>query len=141
MKPMKEMEVSAAVIVRKNAEGLREVLCGQRTKGHHKDKWEFPGGKVEAGETLTDAVLREIKEELGCAICVKKQLATVKTSYQGEAVSVSFFLCELCEGQADVVPVEYKKTVWLNRETLRTVDWLEADLEVLKEVDKVLEAR
>ena len=141
MKPMKEMDVSAAVIVRKNAEGQREVLCGQRTAGHHKGKWEFPGGKVEAGETLTDAVLREIKEEMGCDVCVKDQIANVKTGSQDEAINVSFFLCELCEGQADVVPVEYKKTVWLTRETLRTVDWLEADLEALKDVDKVLEGK
>ena len=141
MKPMKEMDVSAAVIVRKNNEGLCEVLCGQRTKGRHKGKWEFPGGKAEAGETLTDAVLREIKEELGCAVCVKDQIANVKTSYQDRTVNVSFFLCELCEGQADVVPVEYKKTVWLNKETLRTVDWLDADLAALKEIDKVLEER
>ena len=138
---MKEMRVCAAVIVRKNEKGQREVLCGQRTAGRHKGKWEFPGGKVEAGETLTQAVLREIKEELGCVVCVKKQIASVKTAHQSGTINVSFFLCELCEGQADVVPVEYKTIAWLNRETLRTVDWLDADLETLKEVDKVLEGK
>ena len=141
MKPMKEIDVSAAVIVRKNEKGQREVLCGQRTAGHHKGKWEFPGGKAEAGETLTQTVVREIKEELGCAVCVKDQIASVKTSSKGKVINVSFFLCELCKGQADVVPVEYKTIAWLTRETLRTVDWLEADLAALKEVDKVLEGR
>ena len=126
---MKTIRVVAAVI---NA-GER-IFAAQRGYGEFKDGWEFPGGKIEAGETPQDALRREIREELDTEIQVGEKIDTVEYDYPTFHLSMECFWCKVIEGK--LVLLEAEASRWLKKEDLYSVDWLPADLGL---IDKICE--
>lgn len=128
---MKHIEVVAAIIRRGN-----EIFATQRGYGEFKDWWEFPGGKIEPGESLQQALVREIREELDATIEVGELLQTVEWDYPTFHLTLHCFWCELtCEA---LHLNEHEAASWLDREHLRSVKWLPADYGILDEIDRVL---
>ena len=123
---MKTIHVVAAII----REG-EKLFATQRGYGEYKDKWEFPGGKVEENETPEDALIREIKEELDADITVSGFLTTVEYDYPEFHLSMDCFLAELKEGSSLSLK-EHEAAKWLSRDELGSVDWLPADLTVIE---------
>ncbi|MBO4426604.1 MAG: (deoxy)nucleoside triphosphate pyrophosphohydrolase [Clostridiales bacterium] len=123
---MKTIHVVAAII----REG-EKLFATQRGYGEYKDKWEFPGGKVEENETPEDALIREIKEELDADITVSGFLTTVEYDYPEFHLSMDCFLAELKEGSSLSLK-EHEAAKWLTRDELGSVDWLPADLTVIE---------
>ena len=128
---MKHIEVVAAIIRRGN-----EIFATQRGYGEFKDWWEFPGGKIEPGESPRQALVREIREELDATIEVGELLQTVEWDYPTFHLTMHCFWCELtCE----VLHLnEHEAASWLDREHQRSVKWLPADYGILDEIDRVL---
>lgn len=126
---MKTIRVVAAVI--KDAE---RIFAAQRGYGEFKDGWEFPGGKIEAGETPQDALRREIREELDTEIQVGEKIDTVEYDYPTFHLSMECFWCKVIEGK--LVLLEAEASRWLKKEELYSVDWLPADLGL---IDKICE--
>ncbi|MBR6224063.1 MAG: (deoxy)nucleoside triphosphate pyrophosphohydrolase [Lachnospiraceae bacterium] len=116
----------------KDNERRRMIFATQRGYGEMKDGWEFPGGKIEAGETPEEAIVREIKEELDTVIKVEKYVDTIEYDYPEFHLSMDCFLCSILEG--DLVLKEHEAAKWLTKENLDTVDWLPADVTILDEV-------
>ena len=128
---MKHIEVVAAIIKRGN-----EIFATQRGYGEFKDWWEFPGGKIEPGESPQQALVREIREELDATIEVGELLQTVEWDYPTFHLTMHCFWCELtCEA---LHLNEHEAASWLDREHLRSVKWLPADYGILDEIDRVL---
>lgn len=128
---MKHIEVVAAIIRRGN-----EIFATQRGYGEFKDWWEFPGGKIEPGESPRQALVREIREELDATIEVGELLQTVEWDYPTFHLTMHCFWCELtCEA---LHLNEHEAASWLDREHLRSVKWLPADYGILDEIDRVL---
>ena len=128
---MKHIEVGAAIIRRGN-----EIFATQRGYGEFKDWWEFPGGKIEPGESPQQALVREIREELDATIEVGELLQTVEWDYPTFHLTLHCFWCELtCEA---LHLNEHEAASWLDREHLRSVKWLPADYGILDEIDRVL---
>ena len=121
---MKTVKVAAAVILDRG-----RVYATQRGYGDYKDGWEFPGGKVEDGETSRQALIREIQEELDLMIDPHTFLASVEYDYPAFHLSMDCFLCSILEG----FPVlkEHEAARWLDRDSLESVDWLPADRALL----------
>ena len=113
----KHIEVVAAVI----HDGGR-ILATQRGYGEFKDKWEFPGGKMEAGEIREEALRREIREELDTEINVGKLLCTVEYDYPAFHLTMHCYLCSVVSGT--LVLKEHESARWLPAEALESVDWL-----------------
>ena len=130
MDSKKSIEVVAAIIVKDD-----KIYATQRGYGPYKDKWEFPGGKIERGETREHALEREIKEELDTEIEVGDYLCTVEYDYQEFYLTMHCFLCDVISGKLTLL--EHEDAKWLERDGLWSVDWLPADVEVVK----VLETR
>lgn len=127
---MKTIEVVAAVIKDKD-----KILSTQRGYGDYKGYWEFPGGKVEKGESFKDALKREIKEELLVDIKVNDLIKTIEFDYPKFHLVMHCFWCEI---DGEIKLTEHLSSKWLDKETLYSVDWLEADIEVLEEIEKAL---
>ena len=128
---MKHIEVVAAIIRRGN-----EIFATQRGYGEFKDWWEFPGGKIEPGESLQQALVREIREELDATIEVGELLQTVEWDYPTFHLTMHCFWCKLtCEA---LHLNEHEAASWLDREHLRSVKWLPADYGILDVIDRVL---
>lgn len=125
---MKTIKVVAAIITKDN-----KVFATQRGYGDFKDGWEFPGGKVEPGERPEDAIVREIREELGADIRVTGFLTTVEHDYPNFHLSMDCFWAELEDG-AEMVLKEHEAAKWLAKEDLDQVDWLPADVKVVSEI-------
>lgn len=121
---MKTINVVAAIIVKNN-----KIFATQRGYGDFKDGWEFPGGKVEEGESPEDALMREIKEELNADIKVCDLLHTVEYDYPKFHLSMKCYLCELVSKEIELI--EHEAAKWLGYDDIRTVDWLPADLELV----------
>ncbi len=121
---MKTIRVSAAVI---RHEG--EVFASRRGYGPFKGFWEFPGGKREEGESGEEAIIREIKEELGADIVVEKFLTTVEYQYPEFYLVMDCYLCSVINGKLTLSV--HDDAAWLNLTNLYSVDWLPADSEVL----------
>lgn len=121
---MKTIKVVAAII--RDANG--RVLCTQRGYGEWKDWWEFPGGKLEAGETPEEALKREIREELSTEIRVDEFLCTVDYNYPTFHLTMHCYLCSLLTGALHLN--EHKAARWLEISELGSVKWLPADVEV-----------
>lgn len=117
---MKTVKVVAAIIIHEN-----KIFATQRGYGEFKDGWEFPGGKIEPGETPQEALAREIKEELDIEIEVKDFLETVEYDYPEFHLSMDCFFCSIRSGE--LVLKEHEAAKWLTVETLDSVDWLPAD--------------
>ncbi len=125
MEEKKAIEVVAAVI----CDGGR-VFATQRGYGEWKDWWEFPGGKIEAGEQPKQALRREIKEELATEIAVGDLLTTVDYDYPKFHLTMHCFLCSVTAGTLTLL--EHEAAKWLGLEELATVKWLPADEEVVE---------
>ena len=129
---MKTVKVVAAII---NKDG--KVFATQRGYGDFKDGWEFPGGKVEKGESPEQAIVREIKEELGADIQVTGFLTTVEHDYPTFHLSMDCFWAELKEGSS-VELLEHEAAKWLSLDSLDEVDWLPADIKVVEAIKNSL---
>ena len=122
---MKQIEVVAAIIRKDD-----KIFATQRGYGEWKDWWEFPGGKIEAGETPEEALKREIREELSTEISVDKFLCTVEYEYPAFGLTMHCYLCSLLTEALHLN--EHEAARWLTRDELDSVKWLPADLEVIK---------
>lgn len=128
METRKRIEVVAAIIC--DAEG--RIFATQRGYGAMKDGWEFPGGKMEAGETPEQALRREIKEELDTLIVVEDLLTTVEWDYPDFHLTMHCYWCHVESGLLTLK--EHEAARWLTIDQIDTVDWLPADMEVIKEI-------
>ena len=123
---MKHIEVVAAII--HDDEG--RIFATQRGYGEWKDWWEFPGGKMEAGETAEEALKREIREELSTEISVDEFLCTVEYDYPMFHLTMHCYLCSLLTEALHLN--EHEAARWLSKDELNSVKWLPADLEVIE---------
>lgn len=124
---LKRIEVVAAII---RKEG--RIFATQRGYGEWKDWWEFPGGKMEAGETAEEALKREIREELSTEINVNELLCTVEYDYPKFHLTMHCYLCTL---QTEALHLnEHEASRWLPKEELNSVQWLPADLQILEKI-------
>ena len=121
---MKTIEVVAAIIHRDGA-----YFATQRGYGEFEGMWEFPGGKIEPGESREDALKREIQEELGVDIYIKELLCTTEYDYPTFHLTMHCYLCSVASGEIELR--EHKSAQWLTAETLDTVEWLPADKEII----------
>ena len=128
---MKTIEVVAAIIIKEN-----QVFATQRGYGDFKGWWEFPGGKIEAGECPQEALSREIMEELEASIIVGELLETVEWDYPSFHLTMHCFICSL-ESESMHLN-EHADSAWLNKSTLSTVKWLPADLILLDKISALL---
>lgn len=127
----KKIEVVAAII--KDGE---KIFATQRGYGEFKDGWEFPGGKKEPDETLEEALLREIREELDTAIKIDYLLDTIEYDYPTFHLTMHCFLCTVLSG--NLILREHEAARWLTKEQLWSVDWLPADLVLIKKLEEIL---
>ena len=121
---MKTIEVVAAII---HQEG--RILATQRRYGEYKGWWEFPGGKMEPGETEEQAIVREIREELNVGIRVERKVCTVEYDYPQFHLRMHCFWCSIAEGVLELK--EHQSARWLEPTEWESVDWLPADVEVV----------
>lgn len=128
---MKTIKVVAAVIKRNN-----KIFVTQRGYGEFKDGWEFPGGKVEKGETKEEALIREIKEELDTVIKVDSYLDTIEYDYPDFHLSMDCFICSVVEG--NLVLKEHEDSKWIKKEEIDTLNWLPADLVIIDKVKEMM---
>lgn len=128
---MKTVRVVAAIIIDDG-----KVFATQRGYGEFKDGWEFPGGKIDDGETPEEALIREIKEELDTEIVVKELLDTVEYDYPKFHLSMDCFICKIKSGE--LVLKEHEASKWLTKETLNSVEWLPADLGLIEKIENYL---
>ena len=129
---MKTVKVVAAVITACNENGEKIIFATQRGYGEFMDGWEFPGGKVESGETPQEALKREIMEELETEIKVGDLIETIEYDYPTFHLSMDCFWAEIVKG--DLVLREHEAAKWLAKEQLGSVDWLPADLGLVEKV-------
>lgn len=130
---MKTVKVAAAVICDSLKEKNR-IFATARGYGEFKGQWEFPGGKVEVGETPRQALVREIKEELETDIKVGDLIGTVEYDYPTFHLSMDLFWCEVIEGELKLLEAESAR--WLTKDTLYEVQWLPADVGLLEKIKK-----
>lgn len=128
---MKTVRVVAAVIRKDD-----KIFATQRGYGEFKDGWEFPGGKIEEGETPEQALAREIREELNTEIQVGKLIGTIEYDYPKFHLSMDCFWCEIMQGGLELK--EHEAARWLSKEELYSVDWLPADVGVVERVEEEL---
>ncbi len=129
---MKTIRVVAAIIKAVNEDKEPIIFATQRGYGDFKGGWEFPGGKIEEGETPQEALVREIKEELDTKIKVGELLETVEYDYPTFHLSMDCFWAEIVSG--DLVLKEHEAAKWLTKETLDSVAWLPADLGLVEKI-------
>ena len=129
MTEKKRIKVVAAVIKKDNL-----IFATQRGYGDFKDWWEFPGGKIEQGETPEEALVREIKEELDTIIRVDHFFMTVEYDYPEFHLSMDCFWCTVVNGKLTLL--EHEAAKWLPIDDLRKVQWLPADMEIIEAIEK-----
>lgn len=128
---MKTIQVVAAIIRDGN-----KIFATQRGYGDFKGGWEFPGGKMEQGETPGQALVREIKEELDTEITVGELIETVEYDYPQFHLTMHCFWCTVKSG--DLVLKEHEAAKWLTKDTLDTVNWLPADEGLIEKIRQEL---
>lgn len=128
---MKTIKVAAAIIQRENM-----IFATQRGYGDFKGGWEFPGGKIEQGETGEEALKREISEELNIEIEVGELFDTIEYDYPKFRLSMQCFLCKHVAGT--VVLNEHQGAKWLGKHDLDSVEWLPADIELIDQLKRIL---
>ena len=128
---MKSIKVVAAVI-RDN----EKIFATARGYGEFKGWWEFPGGKIEDGETPQEALAREIKEELATEISIGEYTHTIEYDYPTFHLSMDCYWCSIKSGELTLLEAEDAK--WLTMDTLRSVKWLPADLELIDIIEREL---
>ena len=130
---MKTVKVVAAVIRKDN-----RIFATERGYGDFKDMWEFPGGKIEPGESGPEALKREIREELDTIIEVGNYIETVEYDYPAFHLSMECYWCTVKEGKLTLL--EHENALWLDRDSLLSVEWLPADLVIIPKVKEGLSA-
>ena len=134
---MKQVTVSGAVIIRTNPEiNQKEIFATQRGYGDYKDGWEFPGGKLESGETPEECIVREIREELATEVRAERILGVVDYDYPTFHLTMHCILCTIVSGKLQLL--EHQAAKWVNKEILRSVDWLPADRLILDKIEELL---
>lgn len=128
---MKTIRVVAAVIRKGD-----KIFATQRGYGDLKGGWEFPGGKIEDGETPQEALKREIEEELDTEILVGELIDTIEYDYPTFHLSMDCFWCEIIEGR--LVLKEHEAARWLDRNTMDDVEWLPADVTLVGKIKETL---
>lgn len=128
METRKKIEVVAAVILQEG-----KLFATQRGYGEWKDWWEFPGGKIESGETPEEALKREIREELATEIEVKELLTTIDYDYSKFHLTMHCYLCTILNGQPSLL--EHEDARWLEMNEVNSVRWLPADKDVIEKFD------
>lgn len=128
---MKTIRVVAAVIKNEN-----KIFATARGYGEFKGQWEFPGGKIEAGETPQEALVREIKEELETTIQVGDLIDTIEHDYPTFHLSMDCYWCDIVEGELKLLEAESAR--WLSKEELYDVKWLPADILLIEKIMKNL---
>ena len=128
---MKTIRVVAAVIRKGD-----KIFATQRGYGELKGGWEFPGGKIEDGETPQEALKREIEEELDTEILVGELIDTIEYDYPTFHLSMDCFWCEIIEGR--LVLKEHEAARWLDRKTIDDVEWLPADVTLVGKIKEAL---
>ncbi|MDO4326589.1 MAG: 8-oxo-dGTP diphosphatase MutT [bacterium] len=128
---MKTIRVTAAIIEREN-----RIFATQRGYGSFKDGWEFPGGKIEEGESPEAALLREIREELDTEVSVESLFDMVEYDYPEFHLVLYCYLCHIVKG--DLKLLEHEAARWLGREELDSVAWLPADIRVIEKLKEYL---
>ena len=128
---MKTINVVAAVIMKE-----RKVFATQRGYGEFKDGWEFPGGKVEAGESPEEALCREIREELEVEVNVGDLIDTIEYDYQAFHLSMKCYACTIAGGSPHLL--EHEAARWLSADQLDSVAWLPADITLIPKIAGLL---
>ncbi len=126
----------AAAVIRSRINGEARVFATARGYGEYKGWWEFPGGKLEAGETAEEALVREIREELAAKIRVLDLISTIEYDYPEFHLSMDCFWAEITEGEPVLKEAEAAK--WLSAAEIDSVKWLPADREILEAVKQGL---
>lgn len=121
---MKEIKVVAAIVQKEN-----KILATKRGYGEFINMWEFPGGKIESGETKEQALVREIKEELNIEISVDKFAIDIEYQYPNFYLFMSCFMCSIKEGSIELL--EHNDGKWITKEELNTLNWLPADIDAV----------
>ena len=132
---MKTIKVVAAVIC-DSLENTTKIFATARGYGEFKGKWEFPGGKVEAGETSQQALIREIQEELAVKIEVGELIDTIEYDYPTFHLSMDCFRCVVVDGE--IILKEAEAARWLDKDELYNVDWLPADIALIEKLQNSL---
>ena len=124
---MKTIEVVAAIIKKQD-----KIFITRRSYGEFADMWEFPGGKIELGESREEALIREVKEELELDINNLEYLTTVDYDYPNFHLTMHCFICEICGGE--LVLNAHNDAKWVSLEELSTQKWVPADVEVFEKI-------
>ena len=129
---MKTIRVVAAIMKATNEKGEPIIFATQRGYGEFKDGWEFPGGKIEEGETPKQALVREIREELETEIAIGELIDTIEYDYPTFHLSMDCFWAEIVSG--DLVLKEHEAAKWLTKAELDSVEWLPADITLVEKI-------